>query len=830
MYRSVLKDFIVIEEAKTHNLKGISLRIPKGKITTITGPSGSGKSSLAFDTLYMEGQRRYLECISPTLRQFFEKIKRPEVKNISGLSPTISIRQAGLSRNPRSTVATITEVYDFLRIIFSSIGRPICPYCGLEISITSLEQIQNWILSNLDGRRLLILAPLKIENRPLKDLFSDLLKEGFLRVKIDNNIFSLDDPHPIDLYHFDSLSIVIDRLIVGERAENRIRDSLELAIEKGDGRLKLDPMDGSEIRFNVKGICDGCGFRFPHIGPSLFSFNHPEGACPRCKGLGVIDGSIDGQLCPECRGARLKEVARSIKVGGKSINELGDLSIRECIRFFKELTLDPLEERLSRNLIDEIIGRLNMLDELGVGYLTLNRPIPTLSGGEEQKVRIATQLSYSLSGVIYILDEPSMGLHPKDMDIIIDNLRRLKDKGNTVIVVEHSPEVLLSSDHIVELGPSGGDKGGYLVFEGDIKALKGAKSLTAQYIRGEKKIPVPRKRRKGSGNWLTILGASENNLKGIDIKIPLGTLTCVTGVAGAGKSTLIGQILYPFLLSRLYGKKAKIGKVKRIEGSEYIDRVINIDQRPLTLGARSNPATLVGVFSHIRSLFSRLPASKIRGWKGSRFSFNQPGGRCELCKGEGFIKVNMSYLPEILIRCERCNGKRYTKEILDVRFKGYNISEILDLTVDKAFQVFENIPSIRNRLQTLIEIGLGYLRLGQSASTLSGGEAQRIKLASELSKRAVGNTLYLLDEPTSGLHFEDVKRLLGVLNRLVEQGNTVVIIEHNLEIIKCADYIIDLGPEGGEKGGNLVAEGTPEQIAFAENSHTGMSLRKILPL
>ncbi len=830
MYRSVLKDFIVIEEAKTHNLKGISLRIPKGKITTITGPSGSGKSSLAFDTLYMEGQRRYLECISPTLRQFFEKIKRPEVKNISGLSPTISIRQAGLSRNPRSTVATITEVYDFLRIIFSSIGRPICPYCGLEISITSLEQIQNWILSNLDGRRLLILAPLKIENRPLKDLFSDLLKEGFLRVKIDNNIFSLDDPHPIDLYHFDSLSIVIDRLIVGERAENRIRDSLELAIEKGDGRLKLDPMDGSEIRFNVKGICDGCGFRFPHIGPSLFSFNHPEGACPRCKGLGVIDGSIDGQLCPECRGARLKEVARSIKVGGKSINELGDLSIRECIRFFKELTLDPLEERLSRNLIDEIIGRLNMLDELGVGYLTLNRPIPTLSGGEEQKVRIATQLSYSLSGVIYILDEPSMGLHPKDMDIIIDNLRRLKDKGNTVIVVEHSPEVLLSSDHIVELGPSGGDKGGYLVFEGDIKALKGAKSLTAQYIRGEKKIPVPRKRRKGSGNWLTILGASENNLKGIDIKIPLGTLTCVTGVAGAGKSTLIGQILYPFLLSRLYGKKAKIGKVKRIEGSEYIDRVINIDQRPLTLGARSNPATLVGVFSHIRSLFSKLPASKIRGWKGSRFSFNQPGGRCELCKGEGFIKVNMSYLPEILIRCERCNGKRYTKEILDVRFKGYNISEILDLTVDKAFQIFENIPSIRNRLQTLIEIGLGYLRLGQSASTLSGGEAQRIKLASELSKRAVGNTLYLLDEPTSGLHFEDVKRLLGVLNRLVEQGNTVVIIEHNLEIIKCADYIIDLGPEGGEKGGNLVAEGTPEQIAFAENSHTGMSLRKILPL
>ncbi|HDI78174.1 MAG TPA: ABC-ATPase UvrA, partial [Desulfobacteraceae bacterium] len=684
MYRSVLKDFIVIEEAKTHNLKGISLRIPKGKITTITGPSGSGKSSLAFDTLYMEGQRRYLECISPTLRQFFEKIKRPEVKNISGLSPTISIRQAGLSRNPRSTVATITEVYDFLRIIFSSIGRPICPYCGLEISITSLEQIQNWILSNLDGRRLLILAPLKIENRPLKDLFSDLLKEGFLRVKIDNNIFSLDDPHPLNLYHFDSLSIVIDRLIVGERAENRIRDSLELAIEKGDGRLILDPMDGSEIRFNVKGICDKCGFRFPHIGPSLFSFNHPEGACPRCKGLGVIDGSIDGQLCPECRGARLKEVARSIKVGGKSINELGDLSIKECIRFFKELTLDPLEERLSRNLIDETMGRLNMLDELGVGYLTLNRPIPTLSGGEEQKVRIATQLSYSLSGVIYILDEPSMGLHPKDMDIIIDNLRRLKDKGNTVIVVEHSPEVLLSSDHIVELGPSGGDKGGYLVFEGDIKALQGAKSLTAQYIRGEKKIPVPRKRRKGSGNWLTILGASENNLKGIDIKIPLGTLTCVTGVAGAGKSTLIGQILYPFLLSRLYGKKAKIGKVKRIEGSEYIDRIINIDQRPLTLGTRSNPATLVGVFSHIRSLFSRLPASKIRGWKGSRFSFNQPGGRCELCKGEGFIKVNMSYLPEILIRCERCNGKRYTKEILDVRFKGYNISEILDLTVDKA--------------------------------------------------------------------------------------------------------------------------------------------------
>ena len=828
MYRSVLKDFIVIEEAKTHNLKGISLKIPKGKITTITGPSGSGKSSLAFDTLYMEGQRRYLECISPTLRQFFEKIKRPDVKNISGLSPTISIRQAGLSRNPRSTVATITEVYDFLRIIFSSIGRPICPNCGLEISITSLDQIQNWILSNLDGRRLLILAPLKIENRPLKDLFSDILKEGFLRVKIDNNIFSLDDPHPLNLYHFDSLSIVIDRLIVGERAENRIRDSLELAIEKGDGRLILDPMDGSEIRFNVKGICDKCGFRFPHIGPSLFSFNHPEGACPRCKGLGVIDGSIDGQLCPECRGARLKEVARSIKVGGKSINELGDLSIRECIRFFKELTLDPLEERLSRNLIDEIIGRLNMLDELGVGYLTLNRPIPTLSGGEEQKVRIATQLSYSLSGVIYILDEPSMGLHPKDMDIIVDNLRRLKDKGNTVIVVEHSPEVLLSSDHIVELGPSGGDKGGYLVFEGDIKALKGAKSLTAQYIRGEKKIPVPRKRRKGSGNWLTISGASENNLKGIDIKIPLGTLTCVTGVAGAGKSTLIGQILYPFLISRLYGRKAKIGKVKRIEGSEYIDKVINIDQRPLNLGARSNPATLVGVFSHIRSLFSRLPASKIRGWKGSRFSFNQPGGRCELCKGEGFIRVNMSYLPEILIRCERCNGKRYTKEILDVRFKGYNISEILDLTVDKAFQVFENIPSISNRLHTLIEIGLGYLRLGQPASTLSGGEAQRIKLASELSKRAVGNTLYLLDEPTSGLHFEDVKRLLGVLNRLVEQGNTVVIIEHNLEIIKCADYIIDLGPEGGEKGGDLVAEGTPEQIAIAENSHTGRSLRKVL--
>ncbi|MBW2609840.1 MAG: excinuclease ABC subunit UvrA [Deltaproteobacteria bacterium] len=934
-------DHIKIRRARVHNLKNISLDIPRNQVVVITGLSGSGKSSLAFDTIYAEGQRRYVESLSAYARQFLEQMDKPDVDHIEGLSPAISIEQRTTSKNPRSTLGTVTEIYDYLRLLYARIGRPHCPECGREIASQTTQQIVDQIMDMGTETKIQILAPMvggrKGEH---SKLLERLRKDGFTRVKIDGQIRLLDDDIVIDKNKKHSIRVVVDRLSINEKIKRRLTDSMELTLNLSEGQAIIDVIDSQEIFFSQKAACEKCGISIPELTPQMFSFNNPQGACPECTGLGIkryldpelivpdpgisvregalapwakrhsvyfsqmldalcqhydfdiytpfrglpnkiqelfLYGSGDDEIkfyfekddrrhvykrpfegiipnlerryretdsfyireeierymsdmeCPLCKGARIKPISLAVKVGGSSINEITSLSIERAYEFFKNLDLAPKDISISKRILKELKERLGFLTNVGLSYLTIDRPSATLSGGEGQRIRLATQISSGLAGVLYVLDEPSIGLHQRDNLLLLKNLKHLKQLGNTVLIVEHDAETILSSDYVIDMGPGAGVKGGRVVFQGTPKQLvKEKKSLTGQYLSGKLEIPVPMTRRNGNKKKLVIEGARQNNLKDIRVEIPLGTFTCVTGVSGSGKSSLINETLYPALAQKMYRSKARIGKVKSIKGIHYIDKVINIDQSPIGRTPRSNPATYTGVFTHMRELFSMLPESKMRGYKPGRFSFNVRGGRCEACNGDGLIKIEMHFLPDVHVTCEACKGRRFNRDTLEVRYKGSNIADVLDMTVNQAFKFFENVPKIKTKLKTLVDVGLGYIKLGQSATTLSGGEAQRVKLSRELSKRDTGRTLYLLDEPTTGLHFADIQKLLEVLTYLVELNSTVVVIEHNMDVIKTADYIIDLGPEGGEKGGYLVGAGTPEEIEQIKGSYTGKFLKKAL--
>ncbi len=935
------RDKIKIRGARVHNLKNISLDIPRNQVVTITGLSGSGKSSLAFDTIYAEGQRRYVESLSAYARQFLEQMDKPDVDYIDGLSPAISIEQRSSSRNPRSTLGTVTEIYDYLRLLYARIGHPHCPECGLEISSQTTQQIVDQIMDLKTGTRIQILAPM-IERRKGEhaDLLERLRKDGFTRIKLDGEIRLLEENIILEKNKKHSIGVVVDRLIINRKIMRRLTDSMELTLNLSEGKAILDIIDSEEILFSRKAACKGCGISFPELTPQMFSFNNPQGACPECSGLGTkryfdpelivpdhdltlkegviapwarrnsayfrqmiesickhysidiytpfkdlpkkvrktfLHGSGDDEIkfyygkkdrryyykrpfegiipnldrryhetdsyqireeierymnireCPSCRGTRIKPVSRSVRVGGNSINEIASLSIEKAYDFFLHLDLDTKEKNIAKRILKELKERLGFLTNVGLSYLTIDRSSSTLSGGESQRIRLATQISSGLAGVLYVLDEPSIGLHQKDNLLLLKNLRHLKELGNTVLIVEHDEETIMTADYVIDMGPGAGQKGGRVVFKGTPRELLADEtSLTGQYLSGKLQIPVPGSRRRGNGKRLIIEGARQNNLKNIRVKIPLGTFTCVTGVSGSGKSSLINETLFPALSQRLYRSNVRVGKVSSVKGIQYIDKVINIDQSPIGRTPRSNPATYTGVFTPIRELFSLLPESKMRGYRPGRFSFNVRGGRCEACNGDGLIKIEMHFLPDVHVTCESCKAKRFNRDTLEVKYKGLNIADVLDMSVNQAFMFFENVPNIKKKLKTLVDVGLGYIKLGQPATTLSGGEAQRIKLSRELSKRATGRTLYLLDEPTTGLHFADIRKLLEVLTYLVELNNTVVVIEHNMDVIKTADYIIDLGPEGGEKGGYLVGAGTPEEVCRLKESHTARFLNKIM--
>jgi excinuclease ABC subunit A len=934
-------NYIFIKGAREHNLKNLTLKIPRNKMVVITGISGSGKSSLAFDTIYAEGQRRYIESLSSYARQFLGVLEKPDVDYIEGLSPAIAIEQRTAAKNPRSTVGTVTEIYDYLRVLFARLGKPFCPYCHKEIASQTLDQIIDQISSYSENTKLVILAPVvRGRKGEYQSLLEKIKKRGFLRVRVDGKIYEISEVKNLEKYKKHDIEILIDRLVLSEENKKRLADSLELALKEGQGLCTVIFNEKEEKIFSEKFACVDCGFSYEEISPRLFSFNSPYGACPACHGLGtkmeidperlIVDPKLsinegvievwgepkgrwftsvlkalaknygfslntpweklpkkvkeiilygsneeilveherwDGTRykfyeefegviphlmriyqttesestrewierymsilpCPECGGARLKKEALSIKINGYSIYDICKLSIRECYQFFDNLKLNEQEKKIAQELINEIKKRLNFLIEVGVDYLTLERRTDTLGGGEEQRVRLATQIGSGLVGVTYILDEPSIGLHMRDNHKLIQTLLRLRDLGNTVIVVEHDRDTILASDYVIDLGPGAGEKGGYIVATGTPEEImKNPNSLTGAYLSGKKEIPLPEKRRKGNGKFLIVKGCSENNLKNIDITIPLGMFVCLTGVSGSGKSTFMNDILYKALAEKFYGSKEKPGKFQEIIGWEEIDKVVNIDQSPIGRTPRSNPATYTNVFTPIRELFAQTKEAKMRGYSPGRFSFNVRGGRCENCGGDGIKKIEMHFLPDVYVTCEVCKGKRYNRETLEIRYKGKNIYDVLEMTVNEALEFFYNIPAIRRKLEMLRDVGLGYIKLGQPATTLSGGEAQRVKLARELSKIGTGKTLYLLDEPTTGLHFEDIRLLLIVLNRLVDKGNTVLVIEHNLDVIKCADWIIDLGPEGGEKGGYIVACGTPEDIARCEKSYTGKFLKEVL--
>jgi len=936
-----MSEYIKIRGAREHNLKNINLDLPRNKLIVFTGISGSGKSSLAFDTIYAEGQRRYVESLSTYARQFLGQLNKPDVDVIEGLSPAISIDQKTVIKNPRSTVGTVTEIYDYLRLLFANIGKPHCPFCGIEISAQTSQEIVEKILSWDEGTRIQILSPVvRGRKGEYKKLLDNLRKEGFLRVKIDGEMYSLEDEIELDKNKKHDIYVVIDRLVIKPDVRTRLADSVELALKLSEGLVLVEKYleDGKfeEHIFSENFSCPICGFSFGEITPRLFSFNSPYGACPACSGLGgkkefdpdllldyeksisegaiipwgkeispyyrilltnvgkrlgftldtplkfftenqlkallygvpfavevyLPDWDIDGYRhfeglinifnkryqetesedvrtfyerfmvfspCSVCNGKRLKKEALSVYINGKNIADVSSMNMLELREFFENLNLSEREKIIASPILKEILQRVNFLIEVGVDYLTLDRSADTLSGGESQRVRLATQIGAGLVGVIYVLDEPSIGLHPRDNEKLIKNLKSLRDLGNTVIVVEHDEEIMRSADFIVDIGPGAGEKGGEIVVAGPLlEVLKHPTSITAQYLRGERQIPIPKKRRSIGRRWLEIKGARARNLKNIDVRIPLGTFVCLTGVSGSGKSTLVEEIIYPALQRAIHGKKIKSEYYDEIKGTEYIDKVIVIDQSPIGRTPRSNPATYTNLFTEIRELFAQLPEAKMRGYKPGRFSFNVKGGRCEACKGEGMVKVEMHFLPDIYIPCEVCKGKRYNSETLEITYKGKNIADVLDMSVEEALEFFENFPSIRRKLETLYDVGLGYIKLGQPATTLSGGEAQRIKLAAELSRRSTGKTFYILDEPTTGLHFADVEKLLNLLHRLVDQGNTVLVIEHNLDVIKTADYIIDLGPEGGDRGGEIIAEGTPEEVAMNGRSYTGKFLRKIL--
>lgn len=936
------RDNIVIKGARAHNLKNIDVTIPRDKFVVLTGLSGSGKSSLAFDTIYAEGQRRYVESLSAYARQFLGQMDKPDVDSIDGLSPAISIDQKTTSRNPRSTVGTVTEIYDYLRLLFARIGRPHCPEHGIEITSQTVEQMVDRILEYPERTRLQILAPV-IQGRKGEHvkLLEDIQKQGFVRVRVDGEVRDLSEEIKLEKNKKHTIEVVVDRIVVKEGIHSRLADSIETALKISDGKVIVDLMGEGELLFSSNLACPDCGFSLDELAPRMFSFNSPYGACPSCDGLGnklevdpelvipdstksISEGAIapwegssssyytqllqavcdhygidqdtpieqltqeqrdvllfgskseklyfkytnefnqvrEGQIifegivhhverryketssdyireqlesymsqkpCPTCKGARLKKETLAVTIQEKNIDYVTRLSIGEAQQFFSEVELTEKERKIAHLIFREIEERLGFLNNVGLDYLTLNRAAGTLSGGEAQRIRLATQIGSRLMGVLYILDEPSIGLHQRDNARLIQTLEHMRNLGNTLIVVEHDEDTMLAADYIIDIGPGAGVHGGQILAQGTPEeVMNNAASLTGQYLSGKKYIALPEERRQPNGKWLEIQGAKENNLKNVSVKIPLGVFTCVTGVSGSGKSTLINEILLKSLMKEYYRSKAKPGQHKAIKGMEHLDKVVNIDQSPIGRTPRSNPATYTGVFDDIRDVFAVTNEAKIRGYKKGRFSFNVKGGRCEACRGDGIIKIEMHFLPDVYVPCEVCKGKRYNRETLEVKYKGLTIADILDLTVEDAAEFFKNIPKIKRKMDTLVDVGLGYIRLGQPATTLSGGEAQRVKLASELHRRSTGRTMYILDEPTTGLHIADIERLLVVLQRLVDNGDTVLVIEHNLDVIKTADHIIDLGPEGGDKGGTIVASGTPEDVIKVKGSYTGEFLKPII--
>ncbi|RDI73449.1 uvra: excinuclease ABC subunit A [Gaiella occulta] len=932
---------LVVHGAREHNLKDVTVRLPRNALICITGLSGSGKSSLAFDTIYAEGQRRYVESLSAYARQFLQMMEKPDVDSIDGLSPAISIDQKTTSRNPRSTVGTVTEIYDYLRLLYARVGRPHCPVCGRPIAGQSLDQIVEQILALPEGTRFTVNAPIVRDRKgEFRDVLEELRRDGFTRVKVDGEQRLLEEEIVLDKKFKHAIEVVVDRLVMKPDLRQRLTQSVETATALAEGLVAVDVIDGDSLLFSENFACPEHGVSLPELEPRIFSFNAPHGACPRCTGLGaqleidpdmlVPDTSVsiaDGALvpwsvgsssfyegviqaiaeryeididlpwrdlgeeqqnrflhgtggdrilvqyrnrmgrkrqyamafegivrnlerryretdsaqqrerieeymsfrpCPDCGGARLKPAVLAVTVGGRSIHEFTRLSVEGALRFLGELELTPTEELIGRRIVKEIRERLTFLSDVGVGYLQLDRAAKTLSGGEAQRLRLATQIGSQLVGVLYILDEPSIGLHQRDNDRLIATLERLKALGNTVLVVEHDEQMMRTADWIVDMGPGAGEHGGHVVAEGTAQdVMQTAGSVTGEFLSGRRRIAVPPRREDDRGVF-TVRGAAQHNLKGIDVEFPVGKFVCVTGVSGSGKSTLVNEIVYKALANRLNKMRVKPGEHDDVEGIEVFDKVIDIDQTPIGRTPRSNPATYTDLFTHVRELYSLTPEAKVRGYKPGRFSFNVRGGRCETCKGDGQIKIEMHFLPDVYVPCETCHGRRYNKETLEVRFKGKSIADVLEMSVEEALAFFARIPKIRRRLQTLHDVGLDYIRLGQPATTLSGGEAQRVKLASELSKVATGRTLYILDEPTTGLHFADIEKLLEVLQRLVDSGNTVLVIEHNLDVIKQADWVVDLGPEGGEEGGELIAAGTPEEVAAVEGSYTGRFLRNVL--
>lgn len=937
-------DKITIKGAKVHNLKNIDLEIPRDKLVVVTGLSGSGKSSLAFDTLYAEGQRRYVESLSSYARQFLGLMEKPDVELIEGLSPAISIDQKTTSRNPRSTVGTVTEIYDYIRLLYARIGVPYCPNCGKKIEKQTLDQIVDNIMEFEVGTKIQILAPVvRGRKGEYRKLLEDFSKEGFVRARIDGNMVELTDDIEIDRKKKHNIEIIVDRLVVKPEIRNRLAESVETAMKYANSLVLVDVVGGEEKLFSGNYACPDCGISFEELTPRMFSFNNPQGACPECTGIGYImkmdedliipdkdktlydgvkafgastmkkgdtmakmyfesigkhygvdikkpikqlprsfldkilygtgDEKIDFEYssaagvrkftspfegviptlqrrynetksagmrefyeyymseshCDSCNGARLRKESLSVKVGGKNINELSDMPINRIKEFINTIKLTKKEQMIADEIFKELNKRLQFLMDVGLEYLTLSRSAGTLSGGEAQRIRLATQIGSGLTGVLYILDEPSIGLHQRDNDKLLVTLKKLRDLGNTLIVVEHDEDTMYAADEIIDIGPGPGVHGGNVIAQGTAEEIKLVPdSITGQYLSGRKKILVPKTRRKHTKKAIEVVNATQNNLKGINVKFPLGVFTCVTGVSGSGKSTLVNEVLYKTIAQKINKANEKPGKCDEIKGLDNIDKIINIDQSPIGRTPRSNPATYTGVFDMIRDIFTETNEAKLRGYQKGRFSFNVSGGRCEACNGDGILRIEMHFLPDIYVPCEVCKGKRYNHETLEVKYKGKSIADVLDMTVEEALEFFNNVPRIKQKIQTLYDVGLGYIKLGQPSTTLSGGEAQRVKLATELSKRATGKTLYILDEPTTGLHIADVHRLVEILQRLVDTGNSIIVIEHNLDLIKTADYIIDLGPEGGENGGQVIAVGTPEQIVKNEQSYTGQFLKKYL--
>ena len=939
-----MQNSIVIKGAKEHNLKNINVEIPRDKLVVITGLSGSGKSSLAFDTLYAEGQRRYVESLSSYARQFLGLMEKPDVESIDGLSPAISIDQKTTSRNPRSTVGTVTEIYDYIRLLYARIGVPYCPKCGKKIEKQSIDQIIDNIMSLEEGTKIQVLAPIvRGRKGEYTKQLQEFQKQGFVRVRVDGEIYELTDDINIDRKKKHNIELVVDRLIIKEDVRSRLTESVEIALKNANNLVIIDIPGDKELLFSQNYACPDCGISFEELTPRMFSFNNPIGACPACTGIGYLmkmdedliipdksktlyDGvkafgastmkkgdtmakmyfesiarhygvdikvpikklprdflnkilygtgkeEIDFEYtsaagtrkyrapfegviptlerrynetksqgmrdfyemymsdseCPECHGARLKPEVLAVKIGDKNINELTDMSIDKIKNYLNSLTLNKTEQMIADQILKELNKRLQFLIDVGLDYLTLSRNAGSLSGGEAQRIRLATQIGSGLTGVLYILDEPSIGLHQRDNDKLLATLKKLRDLGNSVLVVEHDEDTMYAADQVIDIGPGAGVHGGNVMAQGTAEEIKlVSESITGQYLSGKKQIRVPEKRRKSNGRAIEVKGATEHNLKNINVKFPLGQFVCVTGVSGSGKSTLVNEILYKTIARELNGSNEKPGKCKEIKGIDNIDKIINIDQSPIGRTPRSNPATYTGVFDFIRDIFAGTNEAKMRGYDKGRFSFNVAGGRCEACNGDGVLKIEMHFLPDIYVPCEICKGQRYNRETLEVKYKDKTISDVLNMTVEEALEFFKNIPKIKNKIQTLYDVGLGYIKLGQPSTTLSGGEAQRIKLATELSKKATGKTLYILDEPTTGLHIADVHKLVDILQRLVDTGNSIIVIEHNLDLIKTADYIIDLGPEGGDKGGQIISVGTPEQVARNEYSYTGKFLKKYL--